>query len=334
MQYKMAKAITALLLMAFSFTAGALNIPDLFEVTAVNIEPKSKEAFFSDSLEQVLIRLTGKPGVGHTKQAQSLLLNAERFVQKYRLADSAWWVQFDEAKIIDQLESTNVTYLSTNRPLALAWIAIEDHQGHRRVVDASNGEFLSLIANQNEAFAMSVTLPLMDLEDVGQVSVTDIHPNFAPRISAASTRYGADVWLAAKVEERLPSQWTMEWMIQTPTRTRVFKPMKSDSSEALLLEAFEALAPIIVEDYGITNTRSLKQFTVQVEEVKSLAQYSHLMKYLRDLDVVNHVKLDSFEGNTLTLSLEALGGEAALAQSVRLDHQLIARGDRQFIWSP
>jgi hypothetical protein len=317
-------------LLCFATVAQGIVVPDLYQVS---VSAASREEPFAKALEAVLTKLTARHDFANESLVLEALENSQSYVQQYSTHNHDLWAQMDPDLLGQLLKKAKLPFLGENRPLALLWVAVEDNNGHRTIVDSAQSDFLEILESLNKRYGQLVALPLMDLEDVSNISVTDFHLNSTYRFSEATTRYGAEVWTTLMLEEQPDGSWEAQWLVKTPLRAREFNA-KNQNMFSLFKTCMATLSQIIVEDYGVAHGYRQEGVKIQVSEVDSFEEFNNLVRYLNELDAVKKTVVIDVDSNNVALIIDTLGGEAAFMQAVRLDHRLIANGPQQYQWIP
>ena len=326
------RLVFAIILTFLVSNAHALPVRDFYEVNIPKSVAKDAQLFQS-GLNEVLSRMTGLNDFTYYPGLQTALLEADHYVQRYRIEQGNMLIQYDPERLFELLEGTGVSYLGENRPITMMWIATENRDGRRQIINAANLEIVTLVDALNKEHGLAFNLPLMDLEDVTSVSVTDIHPNFADRLTTASARYGADVWIGVKLGQQDDESWVAEWMMYTPSQLRKMEFRGLNPADMIKAGAHLS-ARAIVEDYGVASRQTKQAVHIQIDGIRSIKEYAQVMHYIKGLDVVSDAIVERTLPNQLMLNIDAMGGHNAFTQAIRIDDQLMATDEGHYRWIP
>ena len=153
------------------------------------------------ALAEVLSRVTGLAHVPRNARVREALADPEAFYNRFVfLNDSELRIQFVPAAILKLVDEARLPVWSANRPQVIVWLAVES-DGVRQIVDG-NHVLAAPLARRARQRGLIVKLPLMDLEDRLQVQPSIIRGRLFSTIERASRRYGADVILIGRLQER------------------------------------------------------------------------------------------------------------------------------------
>lgn len=326
-------AATVGLAVALASAAGAVTVRDLYTVT---VEPtaetgRQREEIIRLGMEQLLVRVTGRPdAVGHPDLAP-LVANAEEYLNSFGSRDvRSYVVGFREAAVTRELAARNWPVWGAERPMTLLWLAVETPAGEQAILSANPDEdelspaLLELMDSARDEIegaaarlALPVTLPLLDLVDLQAVDFADIWGRYDDRIAAASRRYDADAHLIGLVRAGdfgLEVQWTL-----------VRDDRRRSAVTYTLAEGIRWVATGYAAEYstvgGVRTTRVL------IRDVDSLSALGRVMRYLESLSFLESADIAMLDGTDLTISLKSRGGDdEVLARNLTLGGVLTRSG--------
>ncbi|MCU7554055.1 DUF2066 domain-containing protein [Alteromonas sp. ASW11-19] len=157
-----------------------------------------------DALLQVLVKMSGTTQVEDIAGVRAALRNPNQYLRSYRFnerRDALYYVaEFDPQGLTQILRRENLPVWGNRRPESIIWLAVEDERGQRHIVEeAAKSPVSDAIRNTAQARGIRVSLPLMDLTDNQAISVYDIWGRFAKTLVSASSRYGVDYVVAARL---------------------------------------------------------------------------------------------------------------------------------------
>lgn len=157
-----------------------------------------------DALLQVFVKMSGTTAVADNAGVKAALRNPSRYLRSYRFnerGDDLYYVaEFDPQGLTQILRRESLPVWGNRRPDSIIWLAVEDEQGQRYIVEeAASNAVSDAVRHTAEARGIRVSLPLMDLTDNQAISVYDIWGRFAKTLVTASSRYGVDYVVAARL---------------------------------------------------------------------------------------------------------------------------------------
>lgn len=131
-----------LLALIMATPATAVTVTGLYsvEVPVAGSQPKDLEQGYADGLSRVFVRVSGTREVLESEGVRDLLDDAESLLQSYQFLRSdenrhRLRMSFGAVGVNRALASVDAPVWGANRPLTLAWIAVEE-RGRRTLVHA------------------------------------------------------------------------------------------------------------------------------------------------------------------------------------------------------
>jgi uncharacterized protein len=292
--------------------AGAARVDGLYQAEAEFA--RDREEGFRATLEQVLVRMTGRRDVADRPEAASLLENAAAFAQQFRQpAPNRFWAAFDGAALEQELRTLGLPVWGTERPSTLLWIAV-DAGGGRRFVIASGAEFEEEVAIREEVFEVArarglpMVLPLMDAEDRAHASFAEVWGGFEDSIRAASERYGADAVLVGRLTADDPGhgRWTL------------FNADGIERWSGGVGESIGRLADGFAARFAVVTAGESRAVLLRVRGVDSIDDYGRISRFLASLTAVESLGVETIEHDEIVYRVALRGEPATLDEAVRL----------------
>jgi hypothetical protein len=208
--------------------------------------------------------------------------------------------------------------------LTLLWVAVDDGAGGRALLGAGEPSDCGTPANarmkemvgavREEVVAaadergLPIAWPLLDLQDLGAVTCTDVWGGFEEQIVAASARYRADAVLIGKVS---PGTFgtEVEWLFVHGADRRPL-PL------AGVRDGIDAAADRYAADLATVGGASLTLLTVS--NVLTPSDYGRVVSYLERQSVLESVDVESLDKGTLRLRVAARGDARVLERVLAL----------------
>lgn len=108
--------------------ATAALVEDLYaaEVPLPVRDPQAVDEAFRQALDRVLERVTGRRDVAEQPEAAALRSRARSMVQQWSYTRQGLWAMFDAALLGRELRAAGLPQWGAERPLLLAWVAIDE----------------------------------------------------------------------------------------------------------------------------------------------------------------------------------------------------------------
>lgn len=330
-------AIRCTRLFVLSFTTLAFPVTDAVAVEVTSLytaqaqldgnDAESRNEAYASALSQVLARVTGSADPLQSARTVELFPDPAHYVLQYRPGeDNTLWVTFDGKAIERILRQANMTFWGSDRPLTLIWIAVDWGQGEREVVAAGDsprtaGEERSIDRNrllrervQEAALqrGIPVAFPLLDAEDLENVSFSDIWGGFDELLLRASGRYGANSVLVGRI--RPGSAERDRWSYYFGGEQREW----SGEPE----EAINLLADTLAAQFAISGNAPLDVIALTISGIDSVAAYGAVQSFMEKLDLVENLAIDTVSGDRVRYRITAHGGKERLRRALEFSSML------------
>lgn len=292
-------------------TAAAARVDNLYSatVTLSANAPQPLNKAFERALGQVLVKVTGLPEAGRDAARAGLLPNPASLVQQYsRLPDNRLSAQFDARAIRAALDSAGLPVWGENRPLVAIWLAVDSGGGKRLILSDGSGKttgskdkvdaLRSGLVRSADERGLPVVLPLVDAEDLGGVSFSDIWGNFQGPIMQASQRYGADAILIGRANSFDMADDQIRWTLTSGSEQASWRGDISTGPG----QAADYLAQRLA-----TYADSADTLRVLVRNVDTLEKYGQLKNYFSGLNIVEHATVARVNADQLEFDLIVRG---------------------------
>ncbi|MCW8863616.1 MAG: DUF2066 domain-containing protein [Colwellia sp.] len=351
----------------------ALEVKDLYQASvAINSQTsRDRSAALKDALAIVMIKVGGEKSVLENAVLKKALKNHQQYLTQYRYQQKAVRVDkaaveqhapnqrqlfllasFNEEKINNLFQQANLPLWGSLRPQVLLWLI--DEQGFTRtIMSNSTDSALPYMVNEFSARrGLPIMMPLMDLTDASQITISDIWGRFEQPIREASSRYYAEAIVvmrisnsSLKISDSFAEQektstdatpencgllciqpnsqqqdYVLDWSLITAQQTFSQQYQGSDR-QILLQQGLGDITEIIYQHYALS-TSSSNDFVIEVANVDSLNTYMQVFNFLDDLSAVKSVTLVSAKGESRRFQLQLLGSVDALLASLKLNKQL------------
>lgn len=321
------------LFLNFSPLACLATVNPLYETTlpCQSQAEAERQTLFKQGLIQVLEKLSGETGFENDEKVKQALTHITDYVEQYAYQGNALNVRYS-TDLLNRLmnQSGHTAAWGQRPPNVILWLAVEENQ-QRRLVGAETDPSLHA---QLEKWAankgLPIVLPLMDLEDVSSVTVTDVWGQFPNTLQQASKRYDAAVILVAKLSHNPTSDkpWVATWQLfsanENPTWT-----VSGLTQEEVLIQGIDSTSHYLMGRFGQKNqprtASSDKPFLVAVDNVQSGMDYTNVEKHLMHLQPNNAINIRRIEGSLAIFEItpQSGNGREAFEKALQLEHRLL-----------
>ena len=303
------------------------------EVPWSDRDADSRAGAFRQALRQVIVKVTGRRGFADATSIDSLVENAQAFVQQYQLRtvesgfgeasvpEPSLWARFDEEAVGRLLREAGLVVWSSPRPPVLVWLAMQS--GESMLTAGSEGteatvELLRLGAASRGA---SMILPLLDLQDLTLAGAPEFWVEAEERIRAASERYRPGSILVGRIERGV--LWEARWSLLLPGAAQRWTS-GGDVLDLVVDDGFQEALDALVSHYtsAVPPEKGGAAIAVSVSGVHDFAAYVRTVRYLESLGEVESVEVLAVVSGRVRLGLKLRTGVAGLRELIALDSTL------------
>ena len=321
-----------LVALMFTLPLHADVVEDLYLAT-VPVESQDREErkeAIRTGLSQVLVRVTGSNQVLTAPAIEATLNQPTRYAQRFRYQKQekdgekiqVLWMRFDEGAITKLLHNNQMPVWGRTRPATLLWLVVDDRRKRTLISNDKQADARQIIEEQAKLRGLPLRLPLYDLTDRTNLSLTDIWGNFEEAILRASSRYQTEAVLVGRVYRTSTKSWSGRWTLYTDGRQQNWQT-SGESLEVAMLPGVSQTAEILAQRYAqVDSGLSSDQLRIQIKGVSALAAYMRVVKYLDSLDAIIQVQPSSIDSDSVIFTLTSRRGQSAVSQAIGLGHTL------------
>ncbi|MEW9796984.1 DUF2066 domain-containing protein [Alteromonas sp. CYL-A6] len=192
--------------LAVSAAGHAAQQVDVSEVrVAVKDQSQSvQRTALRTAMGQALVKMSGDPAILSLPSLKAALRDADSYLRSYRYQDTARGMtliaRFNEERLLSLLRDAALPVWGSRRPQSIVWMAVEDDDLQRRVIDdADTSPLTDALKFAAQARGVPVSFPLMDLTDSQAISLYEIWGRFSASLKEASLRYATDNIIGARL---------------------------------------------------------------------------------------------------------------------------------------
>ena len=323
---RLAAGFVALCLCA---AAAAVEMNSLYSVQ-VPLDPEdsnSRNLAYQSALTEVLVRVTGTTASAESEQMAELFPNPARFVLQYRPGpDNTLVVSLDGPTIENVLRQAGASVWGSDRPLTLIWIAVDWGQGEREIVAADDPQRMSGDARSIDRNRMlrervqevasrrgiPVLFPLLDIEDLENVSFSDIWGGFDDMLLLASARYQTDTVLVGRIrtQSRQMNRWT--WYLGDE------RADWNGTTE----EMINLLADSLAARFVVDSRSPMETIRLTISGIESVNAFGRVQRFMDNLRGIDAIMIDTVAGDRIVYEVQMQGGTERLQRALELSNML------------
>lgn len=318
--------------------AAAVTVSGLYsvDVPVSGSGPSGLAKGYADGLARVFVRISGTREVLALDGVQALLADAESLLLSYQVlrgdnGESRLSMAFGAVGVNRALASVEAPVWGANRPLTLAWVAVED-RGVRKLVTGDGEGQINGGADNNwsSAFAraamergLPITLPSTDFSSNREL-LSDIWGQFTGRVRKASDGMKHDVLALVRVS-RSGGKWRAGWVFEGANLNSSEESVSADTREALAEALVNRWAELYADRYAVAagEVGDLPQIDIVLRGVTTVSGYGKASQILEGLTPVVNVGASRVKGDQLTLRVAFSGELDQLKQYIALDSRFV-----------
>lgn len=328
------------LMAALCAPASAVTVSGLYsvEVPVAGSSANDLAAGYADGLARVFVRVSGTRDVLDQEGVEGLLADAESLLLSYQYlrgdnGNNRLRMAFGAVGVNRALASINAPVWGANRPLTLAWVAVED-RGTRTLITEQAGQTAStssqVSALWRQAFdqaarerGLPVALPPARFSGDREL-LSDLWGQFVNRLRGASDNVDHDVMALVRVN-RSGGQWRAGWVFDGMAMDGGEQSVTADSPEALAQTVINRWAERYADRYAVAagEVAESPQVDIVLRDASSLADYGKITDVLEGLTPVLSVGASRVKANQLTLRVAFSGELDQLKEYIALDPRFV-----------
>ena len=276
------------------------------------------------ALAQVLLRVSGPELVNDSELFDALFPRPANYIVQFRPGpDDTIFVSFDGNAVEDTLRAAGQTIWGSERPLTLIWLAVDWGQGEREILGATDAErspdeARSIDRNRllrerllifAESRGLPIAFPLLDSEDLANVSFSDIWGGFDEQILYASRRYDVDSVLVGRVRagSAQRNRWTYHFRGDALSWT--------GEAEVVMMQ----IADFLAAEFAIGGDAPLRTVQLNISGISSIDVFGNVQNILGGMNVIDSFAISSVAGDRTSFRVNAHGGAERLARALRFE---------------
>ena len=313
---------------------------DLFRaVEAVESEAASERRRASRiALARLFVRISGDTEVlNNYPKLRESLPSAERYISSFHyrsaaeeaLDDVPLWLhlQFHADSITALLRRAGAPYWQVNRPAVLLWLATQE-DGQRQLASAENApQHYALLQRAAAARGLPLISPLLDLDEISQLSADQVWQLSVEPVLALAPRYDADAVLVGKLAQRYDKRWLGQWLLLYQGRQQLLH-YEGEQVEEYFALGVNLVADRLARDYAVvaTDRQHSAELKLTVEAVDSQRDYVALRDYLAKISAVEALQLVRLDGDRCDFYFQSSSDLAKIRSLLELDKRLLWLG--------
>lgn len=338
-RFAMKKLILAAVLLMFLpiVSAYAVKVQSLYqaEVAVSSQSAEERSRAMTEGLVEVLSKITSDTQIEKNPIIKTALQKADYYVQEYKYslpeANSSHYllqIHYDEKDIRRLLKKAGTVQWGENRPLILVWLAITNESHAAQLVgNEDSADLLREMKLQGKKYGLPLIFPMMDMEDVSQVTPDDVNKMSIQVLKDAARRYTPDAILVGKIDA-LPQHIESTWQFVLGDKNWEWR-IVGKSEEEVVASIVTHINQALSKSYGMTDTNTKEEHWVKLEilNVAETTDLSEVTKYLKQLSPVVQVELSQITEDIAEFAVLIKGSIQAFERQATIGQRLILKSD-------
>ncbi len=327
--------ILALFFASLCAPASAVTVSGLYsaEVPVAGSAAADLADGYAAGLSKVFVRVSGTRDVLSLNGVKPLLADAESLLLSYQVlrsdsGESRLRMAFGAVGVNRALASVNAPVWGANRPLTLAWIAVEDRGARSLITKSAVEPSMDVWRSAFNQAAGDRGLPVIlppDGFSGNRELLSDIWGQFVGRVRSVSEGIDHDALALVRIS-RSGSQWRAGWVFGGKAMDTGEESLTADSPETLAQAIVNRWTELYASRYAVAagDVGESPQVDIVLRGVSSLADYGKISKTLEGLTPVVSVSASRVKEDQLTLRVTFSGELDQLKEYIALDSRFVA----------
>ncbi|WP_245725923.1 DUF2066 domain-containing protein [Marinobacter mobilis] len=322
----------------YAAPVAAVTVDGLYsvEVAVAGSAPGQLQDGYADGLRKVLLRVSGGSDVLTLEGVDELLANAESLLQSYQLvrggssnSGSRLRMTFGAVGVNQALSAINAPVWGVNRPLTLAWIAVQDRAGRRLISqgqgqdDAQSLRWLRAFQAASVERGLPLAVPPADVAS-DRTLLSEVWGQFMEPVRLQSEALGYDLLAAVRISfER--NSWRASWLIEGRGLEATEQTVEASSPESLAQRVVGVWADQLAARYAIAagDVSGAPQVDIVLDGLDSMADYAAAKQALSALAPVLSAGPVKVRRDQATLRVAFSGELSQLEEYMALDTRFV-----------
>jgi hypothetical protein len=312
-------ALLALLLGPLHLPAAAVTVEDLFtvELAVADQTTSLRLESFSEAFKQVIVKVSGSDEALRSPAFKRPIAGSARYVKQFRYINRSLSddeeieagrlylrIDFNQQLIESLLRENNFPIWGRERPSSLLVISYDVNENIKLVADDTTPDLIEALDLAASIHAVPVLFPLMDLEDIALVRISDIVSRQYDNIDTMAMRYAPDALLVGQIIGRSGEGWQGDWEVRFAEQIFKWK-FKASSKQTVIDQVIRHLAKILALEYALEDHRRVDQaLLLSVSALNGIESLIVVQNYLQSLSVVDSVRVAMINKDVITYRLK------------------------------
>ena len=311
--------LLALLFCGWHMPARAVIVEDLFtvELPVADQTTSLRLESFKQAFREVIIKVSGSdeplqsPAFQRPMERSARYVKQFRYITRKRPEDEEFdigrlylRIDFDQQLIEGLLREHNFPIWGRERPSSLLVVSYDVNETIKLVSDDSTPQLVEALDRAAARYAVPVLFPLMDLQDIALVEISDVVSREFGDIQAMAARYAPDALVVGQIVGRSGEGWQGDWEVRFDEQVFRWR-YQASSRQAVVEEVIAHLARVLALEYALEDHRRIEQsLLLSVSAMDGVEELIRVQKYLGSLNAVDSVRVATITQGVVTYRLQ------------------------------
>ena len=300
-------------------SVNAVMVEDLFtvELPVADQTTSLRLESFSEAFKQVIVKVSGSDDALKSPAFKRPIENSARYVKQFRYINRSLpedeeydldrlmlRIDFDQQLVEGLLREQNFPVWGRERPSTLLVVSYDVNENIKLVSDDATPDLVEALDNAAAMHAVPVLFPLMDLQDIGLVSIGDIAFRQYDNIDVMARRYSPNALLVGSIVGRSGQGWQGDWEVRFDDQVFTWN-FKASSKQVVIDQVIRQLAKTLAREYALDGQQQFDQsLLLSVSELEGIQKLIKVEQYLKSLNVVDSVRVAMVSKDVVTYRLQ------------------------------
>jgi hypothetical protein len=341
MKVKFFSLLVALLGFSTVQSVKAVVIDDLYTVALLVSDQTADIRLdaFEAAFELVLIKVSGSDEAQKNPAILRLAKKSSRYVKQFSYESRPGVdaeggatkllylsVNFDQQLIEQLLRKYDFPIWGRERPSSLLIINSQSDETIQIVTGDSAPKVVELLDDAALKMGVPTLLPLMDLEDISLVDVSDVTARHFNVINNMATRYWPDAVVVGEIVELGLDNWQGAWEVRFADQVFEWRH-KASTQKDIIDQLIAHLASVLALEYALEyHQRNEQELLLKVSSMQGISHLILVQKYLGSLNVVESVRVALVSKEEVTFYLKLRNSAEDLQKLIDIGNILEQQG--------
>lgn len=216
-------------------------------------------------------------------------------------------VEFDPLAIDNYIKAPVVVAAPSNLTHVLLWLEVDDENKKPFILANDEQDKLAQqVKYMGKSKNLDIMLPMMDIDDLAAISISDVTQFKATQINQASIRYGNDLVLVAVMKET-GLKWNAKWMLIKNGERFTWNDTGFTLNGAILSGLLKASDMITTPSSIELNKED--RLVLTISNLESVTDYAKINAYLQKLDEISSLQVIRVEATRVIFDVRLVDSD-------------------------